>query len=406
MLPPQGSTRASGATQSLIGDYSNHGIDRTAPLRTPLQENVILQEAKNQRMMREMTPLLDTSQGDIEDRELPPMFEGTGFGGIKPRSAYTATPNTILGGGTPQIGAAAGAKGGISDSVSVSGTPSRWGFSSVAGGSSIAGTTPLLRDQLGLNSNTFDSMSDTASVISDSISSVSHRAREKQLRSILASQLKSLPEPEYTYDLALPELEPESDGIDSMHLKPEDAADVLARNEQAIAEEHRKELARRHAVIRRNLPRPVETLLKSKSGSIVAEPNGNIGSSSNSSEIFAALTKASSMINAEMVKLVASDAYQFPTGKSIERPIPQHLPDISDDDLQAARDLIADETSRVQFELIGGQLPVEVFNAVWDDIYKSQVFVPPDETHLGTFQAASKLNKQQVTTALLLYCMK
>ena len=67
MLPPEGlgvGRGSSSSTQALIGDYSssfqglnggNTGL--RAPLRTPLQENIIMQEARNQRAFRDMTPL-------------------------------------------------------------------------------------------------------------------------------------------------------------------------------------------------------------------------------------------------------------------------------------------------------------------------------------------------------------
>ena len=49
------------STQVLIGDYSSQfgqgATSSRAPLRTPLQENIIMQEAKNHRAFREMTPL-------------------------------------------------------------------------------------------------------------------------------------------------------------------------------------------------------------------------------------------------------------------------------------------------------------------------------------------------------------
>ena len=49
------------STQALIGDYSAQflgaGPGARASLRTPLQENIIMQEARNQRAFRDMTPL-------------------------------------------------------------------------------------------------------------------------------------------------------------------------------------------------------------------------------------------------------------------------------------------------------------------------------------------------------------
>ena len=53
--------RGPGSTQSLIGDYSSSFQSTQsalrAPHRTPVQENIIMQEARNQRAFRDMTPL-------------------------------------------------------------------------------------------------------------------------------------------------------------------------------------------------------------------------------------------------------------------------------------------------------------------------------------------------------------
>ena len=65
MLPPEGlgvGRGSSSSTQALIGDYSSsfqglNGGHMKTPLRTPLQENIIMQEARNQRAFRDMTPL-------------------------------------------------------------------------------------------------------------------------------------------------------------------------------------------------------------------------------------------------------------------------------------------------------------------------------------------------------------
>ena len=57
------------STQVLIGDYSSQypgggaGAGSRAPLRTPLQENIIMQEARNQLAFRDMTPLAGMGLG-------------------------------------------------------------------------------------------------------------------------------------------------------------------------------------------------------------------------------------------------------------------------------------------------------------------------------------------------------
>jgi hypothetical protein len=45
------------STQALIGDYTQSFQQKQTPLRTPVQENIIMQEARNQRAFRDMDPL-------------------------------------------------------------------------------------------------------------------------------------------------------------------------------------------------------------------------------------------------------------------------------------------------------------------------------------------------------------
>lgn len=104
------------------------------PQRTPLQENMIIQEARNLRALREITPF-SAAQSEDELPDIDFLQHGTGFDGIKPRSNIAPTPNSVL--RTPMIEAGGG--GSSTSSVSML---SR-------GGSSRA--TPLLRDQFGLN---------------------------------------------------------------------------------------------------------------------------------------------------------------------------------------------------------------------------------------------------------------
>ena len=177
MAPPTGLPSKSGSTQALIADYS-HQVARSLPTpsRTPLQEDIILQKARNQRAMRDMTSLFG------EEQNLPELYEGTGYGGAMPRKANLATPNTFLNsvGATPSRGGS---------SASVAGSVARSTASSMGGHS-------VLRDPFGLN-NTFgaDAESDLASVASS-------RFDGKAFRNQLPLQLKSLPEPEFVYEVA------------------------------------------------------------------------------------------------------------------------------------------------------------------------------------------------------------
>ena len=195
---------------------------------------------------------------------------------MNPRASKLATPNTVL--ATPGRGSNFG---GLTPSVS--GTPT----ASVAGSQYTASHTPL-RDEFGLNdpSDAY-SMSDSMSV-----SSRMDKSRDKAFRAKISSQLRGLPEPEYTYEISIPELEDDSESSTS---KVEDASEVALRQEALRREEEEAELARRSAVLRRNLPRPI-SVNKELSKSVY--PVGH------------ELTSASGMIGQEMIRILAFDSYR------------------------------------------------------------------------------------------------
>ena len=142
---------------------------------------------------------------------------------MTPRTAKIATPNVVL--ATPVLGGTGGMGStpmimGHSDSSSGHGGQGVLMASSSSGaglgGFNAVGRTPL-RDQFGLNqtpqhegmhgnSDTF-SVSDAASVSGQSMmSSRYERERDRLNRAELKSRLQALPEPEYTYEIAVPEV--------------------------------------------------------------------------------------------------------------------------------------------------------------------------------------------------------
>lgn len=374
MPPPDG--LPSTATQALIGDYSNSAFRPSqTPLRTPLQENIILQEAKNLRMLRDMTP--------FSGEEMPELLEGTGFEGVNPRNAKLATPNTILGMNTPLIG---------SSGSSVQNTPRIGG--SVNATPLLIERTPL-RDQFGLNdSDAYSTMSDTIST-----SSRLDKQREREQKASLAAKLRGLPEPEFTYEVSIPQLEgDEKGGKEAEGVYIEDAADVAERQRELIQEEEVAEEMRRSAVIRRGLPRPPtvsqELVVPSKSGEFAL---------------------ASGLINTEMVRLLSYDEYNFPVpaavastklkgGKSTpsKRPRPVELDELADEELQRARELIDLEVqSQQQAEKdIDSQLELSEFTLKLEDAMKSILYLPTRNKGRGTFAPSSTATKPELLSAL------
>lgn len=369
MPPPEGMIGSS-ATQYLIGDYSNAALAGT-PMseltqRTPMREDIVMQEARNLRVLREMTPFTSI---DADDAELPQLSGGTGFDGINPRSSKLATPNVVL--QTP-------------GHQSVSSTPSAY---SVPGNSSRGfaseGRTPM-RDQYHINqfgrsngdllptSSDGDSfsVSDVASVSSSVMSGAS---RAKHARATLALQLSDLPEPEYTYEVTIPETDTDTNE-DTRFNGEEDAADVHMRTQKERAEQRDRELARRSSAVKRGLPRPpaaAAALAKSAfDGFDWQAPEEEI--------------TASSMVSQEMVLLLQHDAYAYPdesaSSNKKARPHRVELEEIDDSLLVAARELVNEELAALQAKK---SLSVEEYGEVWERISAQYIAVPTKGGHIS-----------------------
>lgn len=298
------------ATQALIGDYSQSLKPSSTPIRTPQHEDIIMQEAKNLRALREMTPL--------NQQELPELYEGTGFDGAVPRKANFTTPNTLI--------------------SSLQATPSRFPVPNTPAMSVGSVRSKMVRDQLGLNSfvggdDNF-SVSDVSSVMSRG-----DRERSKANQMSLLSKLKSLPEPEFTYEVALPAdlAAEEEEELNTMRSKPEDAADVEARRQKRREEAQRRELARRSEVLKRGLPRPVYI------SELLARP-------SLSSEHYPSdVVKASALVNEEMINLIHYEDQKYPAENSVSKRPRISVGDfeiIESSDLQLAACLIEEQVAK------------------------------------------------------------
>ncbi|KAM3576888.1 hypothetical protein VYU27_001253 [Nannochloropsis oceanica] len=246
-----------GATAGLLGDYRERNTPLATPMRTPRTapgQDVIMQEARNLLAMRAAeTPLKggEAVMGGLE--------EGTGFEGHEPRSVRgggkggkedgggTMTPLSSMGGGkTPLMGGGGGGgRGGGRGPGSVS--------SASTMRSRAGGMTPM-RDELGLNQGGGGSGMEQQ----QQLMVMGEKRRQKMLRAQLAEGLQGLPEPQYNYEISLPELEEDGEGgkEDGMSVE-EDAADRDAREAGEKRAKEEAELARRSTVLKRGLPRPI-----------------------------------------------------------------------------------------------------------------------------------------------------
>jgi pre-mRNA-splicing factor CDC5/CEF1 len=395
MPPPEGTISA---TQALIGNYSNAGYrpDSTPGTglsqRTPLREDTIMQEARNQLLRREMTPFL---AAQAEDVELPELAEGTGFEGVTPRASRLATPNVVLQRaqvpGTPLTGSArstASTTGSVSNSVRSTHTPLRDQFglnsSSAARPSALTkglmSGTPLARMAGGGFDDDAFSISETESVASSR--QLSEKQRVKHQRAVLAAKLGSLPEPEYTYEVVIPEVESAEDDLDQKSRQPEDSAEIQLRLKQARELEEQRELKRRSQVVQRQLPRP---------GSV----NYNLAKSSYEEGSPSELLDASSLVGQEMVQLLAHDDFKHanPAEKRRTRPQAVELEEIEDHYLLLAKKAIVAE------ELASNPPPpfnLSEFGAKAEEVSRLTLFVP-SASGGGTFVSAAEASKQDVS---------
>ena len=245
-----------GATAGLLGDYRERKTPLATPMRTPRTasgQDVIMQEARNLLAMRAAeTPLKggEAVMGGLE--------EGTGFEGHEPRSVRGGgkggreggggmmTPMSIMGGGeTPLMGGGGGGSGGGRGPGSVS--------SASTMRSRAGGMTPM-RDELGLNQGGGRPGVEQQ----QQLMVMGEKRRQKVLRAQLTEGLQGLPEPQYNYEISLPELEEEEGegGREGGVPVEEDAADRDAREAEEKQAREEAELARRSTVLKRGLPRP------------------------------------------------------------------------------------------------------------------------------------------------------
>ena len=425
MAPPIGmpsygnnNNSSSSSTQSLIADYSTQVMrSLPTPMRTPIQEDIIMQEAKNQRALREMTPFLDVEN----DKEMPELYGGTGFEGSQPRRANVATPNTFLNladNSTPLRSSGSIVGGG---SIANNGKLLSLTNGSVTDGRSVntVSNRTIIRDSFGLNSSSGSVMDDnySESGMTSIASVVRHdKLKDRLLRSQISSQLKSLPEPEYMYEVAVPDDALDhplstsvgvDDDNDELIMKGtsaviEDAAEVKARQYALLRKQEQEELAKRSSVLKRALPRPNHI------------PSTLADASLSTDQYPSELVEASKMINEEMYVLMKHDEFKYPVAKS-SKIIPQknkqsiinpiELVEISPDYLKDAQSLILEESSKllnIDEGGMGDEL-LDIFNRKWMELHKDLLFIPSKDISDSSGGGAYRLpkNKSETLNALM-----
>eukprot|EP01134_Creolimax_fragrantissima_P007395 CFRG7395T1 len=338
-----------GVTGELLSDYSATLAD-SLPTRTPripMAEDTILQEAQNLiALTNAQTPLLGGDNVTLNQ---------SSFKGVTPQRQIMQTPNTVL--KTP---AHAGLPDASGRTPSVPMTP-RLGDGRLA-------ATPA-RDTLGIN--VFEA-SETPGVVS--------KNEMMNNKTGLLAGLRSLPRPKNDFEVVVPENEdlPEEVEVE----REEDAEERDARRKEKEAEDLAIEMERRSTAIKRDLPRPLR--INPQTG--VAELSG----------VVTDLQIADALVRQEMVALMKRDAQMYPLGNHVPKG-DQSIPFIDDDDIQNAREVLADETKNVLSEEMG-DMSIEAFEAqcfkAWEKSTKQLTYLPSQNKfgRLSLAQPAERLN--------------
>uniref|UniRef100_F6W453 Cell division cycle 5-like protein n=1 Tax=Ciona intestinalis TaxID=7719 RepID=F6W453_CIOIN len=348
-------------SDSLLADYSV--TPSTSNLRTPRtpmpSSDTVMQEALNVMALTNVdTPLKGGTNVPVD----------TDFSGITPARPDIKTPNTVI--ATPfRTPSEAGTSDGMTPAMptprSITSTP---------------GFTPR-RDKLNINR---EDMTPFNPKVKASGSNYEERLN-------LRATLSTLPTPRNDFEIVLPENE---DGMDGDHHDKdgsdmvEDAADVEARKQAAIEAELAEQLARRHASVRKELPRPTvinETILRQPTTTQLDE-----------------LQKAEEAIKREMVTMLRHDALN----NSAPNQIPgkeansmsahtQYLSkypyeEISPEELEDAKNLLNKEIEVVKTAMQHGNISLDVYTKVWRDCYNQVLFVPSENRYTRANRASKK----------------
>lgn len=348
----------SSATKALVGVYGVTPLTGAAPARTPrvpASQDIIMEEARNILALNSVgTPLKGGQNVAI--------VGGTGFLGAQPISRTVSTPNPMAAAATPL------------------GTPGATPL--MRGGTGLLPAGTPLRDELRINADASGAL-----ILTGSGSSRVDRMRQKALQSKLRASLLSLPEPQYTYEIEVPDLEPEPEEPKS-DVFPEDAGDVLRRSEEERAAAEAAEFARRSTALKREpaLPRPL--VVDEEAIESVVEETGD-----------AALGEA--LIREEIARLLRHDLAKYPIkAKGYKRPRGvTTIEKYTDEELEAARSLLATEEVKVKEEMrskLGGEVSADQWGRVWLECRDSFLYVP----NLKRFAHKKDIGEGQVIDSL------
>lgn len=306
----------SGATRSLLANYSQTPRQGMTPMRTPQRTpagkgDAIMMEAENLARLREsQTPLLGGDNPELHPSD---------FSGVTPRKKEVQTPNPML---TPLA-----TPGGTGLTPRIGMTPSRDGYS--------FGVTPKgtpIRDELHINEDM--DMHDGAKL---------ELRRQAELKRNLRMGLSSLPEPKNEYEIAVRPL-PE-DTEEPEEKIEEDMSDRISREKAEEEARQQALLRKRSKVLQRELPRPPATSVELIRHSLMRADEDK-----SSFVPPTAIEQADEMIRKELLNLLEHDNAKYPLNdkekkkgaKRTANGIPV-IEDFDEDELKEADTFIKDE---------------------------------------------------------------
>lgn len=368
-------------TDALLSDYSITPQVVATP-RTPAPfTDKIMQEAQAIMALTHVdTPL----KGGLNT----PLYQ-TDFSGAMPQQSQMATPNTVLttpfrsarnDGATPGFQTPTSSAALVAVGAGTSTTVAVLGSQRIGGGSY---TPAYVRDKLSINAEDGMSVTETPAAFKN---------YQKQVKTSLRDGLASLPAPRNDYEIVVPDDQDDDTGetaTDDQLI--EDQSDIDARRIEDEKVQRAARLARRSQVIQRELPRPIDI------NTTILRPPGEMHNLTD-------LQKAEELIKQEMVTMLHYDSLNNPVPPISGQPPrkPSALQQIQtylehnrydefwDDELQTARQMLADEMQYVKNGMAHGELALESYSQVWKECLAQVLYLPSQNRYTRANLASKK----------------
>ncbi|KAK8949589.1 Cell division cycle 5-like protein [Platanthera zijinensis] len=361
----------SGATSSLVADYSQTPRRGMTSLRTPQRTPVgkvdaIMMEAENLARLREsQTPLLGGQNPELHPSD---------FTGVTPRKREMLTPNPLA---TPL---ASPGPMGLTPRIGI--TPSRDG---------VGGTptyTPF-RDDLHINEDV--EVQDSAKL---------ELRRQEELRRSLRSGLTYLPQPKNEYQIVMQPIPEENE--ENEDKIEEDMSDRIAREKAREQARLDALMKKRSKVLQRELPRPPSASLELIKSLLVK------GDEDKSSFVPPTLfEQADEMINKELLSLLEHDNAKYPLNEKTDKdkvkgakhsengrssnPVPE-IEDFDEDELREADSVINEEMEFLRVAMGHENESFDDFIKARDACLEDLMFFP-SRNNYGLTSVAGSLDK-------------